>query len=137
MCEDLLYRMVTPYSDKNAISLKKRSFWALARGDFDQSYSKDYRMVYANMYLFTTQPHPHGHWQLEELLGNGVCGMIHMRRRWRNVCKGVLISHSLTELIAISVRTCNLYMSIDATCTSRKFGKLLYVIDRVQTTDTE
>ena len=23
------------------------------------------------MYLFTTVPHPHGHWQLQELLGNG------------------------------------------------------------------
>ena len=22
------------------------------------------------MYLFTTVPHPHGHWQLQELLGN-------------------------------------------------------------------
>ena len=22
------------------------------------------------MYLFTTEPHPHGHWQLQELLGN-------------------------------------------------------------------
>ena len=24
------------------------------------------------MYLFTTVPHPHGHWQLQELLGNQI-----------------------------------------------------------------
>ena len=26
--------------------------------------------LFAMMYLFTTVPHPHGHWQLQELLGN-------------------------------------------------------------------
>ena len=30
------------------------------------------------MYLFTTVPHPHGHWQLQELLGNQCYHYIHM-----------------------------------------------------------
>ena len=29
-------------------------------------------MMMMTMYLFTTVPHPHGHWQLQELLGNNV-----------------------------------------------------------------
>ena len=29
------------------------------------------------MYLFTTVPHPHGHWQLQELLGNHIYGRIY------------------------------------------------------------
>ena len=31
------------------------------------------------MYLFTTVPHPHGHWQLQELLGNqGRCDPVNL-----------------------------------------------------------
>ena len=33
------------------------------------------------MYLFTTVPHPHGHWQLQELLGNQtVTGNVNIRK---------------------------------------------------------
>ena len=31
------------------------------------------------MYLVTTVPHPHGHWQLQELLGNVIMRNCHVR----------------------------------------------------------
>ena len=51
------------------------------------------------MYLFTTVPHPHGHWQLQELLGNHLwsqCmhGPKYPKRAFENILKqDLLVSH--------------------------------------------
>ena len=55
--------------------------------------------VYAcMMYLFTTVPHPHGHWQLQELLGNQLYQLENARKeQWSHL--GVcfwLIHHYIT-----------------------------------------
>ena len=72
------------------------------------------------MYLFTTVPHPHGHWQLQELLGNqghpenylfSLSKKIFSRSKYRSVGN-----------IRACYDTLRLHMPTDYGVTSKKFG---------------
>ena len=51
-------------------------------------------MLYCMMYLFTIVPHPHGHWQPQELLGNLP------RNTSRNLPRTASIRGDLTDVSA-------------------------------------
>ena len=40
--------------------------------------------MYVCMYMFTTLPHPHGHWQIQELLGN-YCDVVNVHTAYVTV----------------------------------------------------
>ena len=47
------------------MQIRKQNHWF-------QPHEEKHNRLHDNLYLFTTVPHPHGHWQLQELLGNNV-----------------------------------------------------------------
>ena len=55
----------------------------------------DWNGMMMMMYLFTTVPHPHGHWQLQELLGN------------EKVCCGACTSHVIQTALQPKNHVCS------------------------------